>query len=226
MHSRRREEPQPWRGHSIPHAETRNERREAVHDPYEASALIQLAGGGNGTGFLVHKERGRALILTGAHVIQAGRGDGQARAFRGEVLVSFLGSKRTYEGMIVGASSHSDVAAIEIYGDDITEVPVTFGSGVVPGDPVHTYGTHRESAGIRISTSEGTVRQLPSRDDDRIITSVPVDVGNSGGPLINDRGEVVGMMIQMSRDSGEGRAVSADELRSVTAEMVRLTRGS
>jgi serine protease Do len=145
---------------------------------------------GVGSGFIVTPD---GMILTNAHVV-----DGAT-----EVLVK-LADKREFKAKVLGTDAKTDVAVIKI---DATGLPaVKFGdtSKLRVGEWVAAIGSpfgleHTVTAGIVSAKS----RNLP---DERLVpfiqTDVAVNPGNSGGPLFNMNGEVVGINSQIFSTSG------------------------
>jgi serine protease Do len=145
---------------------------------------------GVGSGFIVTPD---GMILTNAHVV-----DGAT-----EVMVK-LADKREFKAKVLGTDAKTDVAVIKI---DATGLPaVKFGdtSKLRVGEWVAAIGSpfgleHTVTAGIVSAKS----RNLP---DERLVpfiqTDVAVNPGNSGGPLFNMDGEVVGINSQIFSTSG------------------------
>ncbi len=151
---------------------------------------------GEGSGFIVSTD---GLILTNAHVVN----DAQ------KVTVK-LTDRREFEATVIGSDAKSDVAVLKIDAQNLPVVrlgdPRTLGVGewvVAIGSPFGFENT--VTAGI--VSAKG--RNLP---DDTYVpfiqTDVAVNPGNSGGPLFNLRGEVVGINSQIYSRSGGYQGVS------------------
>jgi serine protease Do len=145
---------------------------------------------GVGSGFIVSAD---GMILTNAHVV-----DGAT-----EVTVK-LADKREFKAKVLGADAKTDVAVIKIEAAGLPTVKVGDTSKLRVGEWVAAIGSpfgleHTVTAGIVSAKS----RNLP---DERLVpfiqTDVAVNPGNSGGPLFNMNGEVVGINSQIFSTSG------------------------
>jgi S1-C subfamily serine protease len=161
-----------------------------------------------GSGFVVARS---GLILTDAHVITtAGQGAvGSARAAR-SVYVQFADGDRV-PARIVGYDLYDDVGVVKVDPRDHVVHPVPLGrsAGVVVGAPVAAIGSPFGNAdSLTVGVVSATGRAIPSlttRYDlvDAIQTDAPINHGNSGGPLFDARGRVIGINAQI-RSSGAG----------------------
>jgi serine protease Do len=151
---------------------------------------------GIGSGFIISPD---GYILTNAHVVDDAS----------EVTVR-MNDRRELSATVVGIDRKSDVAVIKV---DAQNLPtVTFGdpSRVKPGEWVVAIGSpfgleNSVTAGIVSATS----RALPNDNYVPFIqTDVPVNPGNSGGPLFNMRGEVIGINSQIYSQSGGYMGIS------------------
>lgn len=149
-----------------------------------------------GSGFIVGAD---GYILTNAHVVEAAD----------EILVR-LTDKREFKARVVGADKRTDVALIKI---DATALPaVRFGDPALlkVGEWVVAIGS---PFGFDNSVTAGIVsakgRSLPQENYVPFIqTDVAVNPGNSGGPLFNMKGEVVGINSQIYSRSGGFMGIS------------------
>ncbi len=151
---------------------------------------------GQGSGFIVSAD---GIILTNAHVV-----DGAS-----EVTVK-LTDKREFKAKVIGADKATDVAVLRIDAKDLPTIPLGDPQKSRVGDWVLAIGSpfgfeNTVTAGI-ISTKS---RSLPNEGYVPFIqTDVAVNPGNSGGPLINLAGEVVGINSQIYSRSGGYQGVS------------------
>jgi serine protease Do len=137
---------------------------------------------GMGSGFIVSND---GYILTNAHVV----------ADADDVTVR-LTDRREFPAKVIGFDPHSDVAVIKIDAKDLPTVRIGDPEQVRPGEWVLAIGSpfgldNSATAGIVSATSRavgGEENYVPF-----IQTDVAVNPGNSGGPLFNLRGEVIGM---------------------------------
>jgi serine protease Do len=175
---------------------------------------------GLGSGFIVAAD---GLILTNAHVV-----DGA------EEIVVRLNDRREFRAKLVGLDTQTDVAVLRIDAKGLPTVKLGDPSKVKVGEPVLAIGS---PYGFENTVTSGIVsaksRSLP---DDTYVpflqTDVAVNPGNSGGPLFDARGEVIGINSQIySRTGGfQGLsfAIPIDVASRVQAQLVatgRVERG-
>ena len=145
---------------------------------------------GQGSGFVVSAD---GLILTNAHVVRDAS----------EVIVK-LTDRREFKAKVLGADTKTDVAVLKIDVQNLPTVPLGRARDLKVGEWVLAIGS---PFGFENSVTAGVVsakgRSLP---DDSFVpfiqTDVAVNPGNSGGPLFNSRGEVVGINSQIYSRSG------------------------
>ncbi len=200
---------------------------------YFDSATLPDARAGQGSGFVVSAS---GIILTSAHVITtAGQGQaGKAKPAR-TVYVEFSDGDRV-AARVVGFDLFDDVGVIKVDPAQHTLHPVPLGnsSRVVVGQPVAAIGSpfgnvDSLSVGV-VSAIRRSIPSLTSRYNlvDAIQTDAPINHGNSGGPLFDARGNVVGINAQIrssgsaSGFEGVGFAVPIDSARR---SMEALTKG-
>lgn len=175
---------------------------------------------GQGSGFIVSAD---GEILTNAHVVEGAE----------EVLVK-LSDRREYRAKVVGADARTDVALIRIQAERLPVAKMAEPGRLRAGEWVIAIGA---PFGFENSVTAGIVsavgRSLPDENYVPFIqTDVAVNPGNSGGPLLNMRGEVVGMNSQIiSRNGGYmglSFAIPIDVALEVAAQLKdkgRVTRG-
>lgn len=151
---------------------------------------------GQGSGFIVSPD---GIILTNAHVVRGAK----------EVTVK-LTDRREYRAKVLGADPKTDVAVLRIDAKNLPVVTLGKISELKVGEWVLAIGS---PFGFENTVTAGVVsakgRSLP--DDSAvpfIQTDVAVNPGNSGGPLFNARGEVVGINSQIYTRSGGYQGVS------------------
>jgi S1-C subfamily serine protease len=162
---------------------------------------------GQGSGFVV--SRG-GTILTDAHVVTtAGQTSGRPRAAR-SVYVAFSDGDRA-AARIVGYDLYDDVAVLHVDPAQhaVSPVPLGDSSRVVVGQPVAAVGSPFGNAdSLSVGVVSAIRRSIPSLTSnynlvDAIQTDAPINHGNSGGPLFDARGRVIGINAQI-RSSGTG----------------------
>src|SRR3954466_7231832 len=147
--------------------------------------------GGIGSGFIISAD---GFILTNAHVV----------ADFDEVTVRLADAKREFKAKVNGLDKRTDVALIKVDARDLPTVKLGNSSQVEPGQWVAAIGSpfgfdNSISAGIVSATG----RALPDESFVPFIqTDVAVNPGNSGGPLINLKGEVIGINSQIYSRTG------------------------
>jgi len=147
-------------------------------------------GRGVGSGFIVAAD---GVILTNAHVV-----DGATE------LTVRLADQREYKGKVLGADRLTDVAVVKIDAKDLPTVKTGDPAKLKVGEWVAAIGS---PFGLENSVTAGIVsaksRALPQETLVPFIqTDVAVNPGNSGGPLFNMAGEVVGINSQIFSTSG------------------------
>lgn len=147
---------------------------------------------GSGTGVVMTQD---GYILTNAHVVADMR--------RVRVIFS---DNSCLPARLVGADAEEDVAVLKVEAEDLT--PAEFGDSdqLRCGDMVVAIG---DPLGYRTSITQGIVSALDRTVEvegalmELIQTSAPINFGNSGGALINDHGQVVGITtIKIVSDDG------------------------
>lgn len=173
---------------------------------------------GVGSGFIISAD---GFIMTNAHVV-----DGAS-----EVYVT-LTDKREFKAKIVGSDTRTDVAVLKIDGSNLPRLNMGDSDKIRVGEWVLAIGSpfgleNTVTAGIVSAKARDTGDYLPL-----IQTDVAVNPGNSGGPLINLKGEVVGINSQIYSRSGGfmgiSFAVPIDEALRVADQLKasgRVTRG-
>lgn len=149
---------------------------------------------GIGSGFIISAD---GYVLTNAHVI-----DGAD-----EVYVR-LTDKREFKAKIIGVDKRTDVALVKVEGGNLPRLTIGDSNKIRVGEWVIAIGSpfdldNTVTAGIISAKSRDTGDYLPF-----IQTDVAVNPGNSGGPLINMRGEVIGINSQIYSRSGGYMGIS------------------
>nr|WP_229506911.1 Do family serine endopeptidase [Pseudoduganella rivuli] len=149
---------------------------------------------GIGSGFITSAD---GYVLTNAHVV-----DGAD-----EVYVT-LTDKREFKAKVLGADTRTDVALLKIEGSKLPSLTIGDSSKIRVGEWVVAIGSpfnleNTVTAGIISAKSRDTGDYLPLIQSD-----VAVNPGNSGGPLINMRGEVIGINSQIATLSGGYNGIS------------------
>jgi len=151
---------------------------------------------GQGSGFVISSD---GLILTNAHVVREAK----------EVTVK-LSDRREYTAKVLGIDTTTDIAVLRIPAKDLPVVRLGDPKSLEVGDPVLAIGA---PYGLEQTATSGIVsakgRSLPG---DAVVpfiqTDAAVNPGNSGGPLFDGSGSVVGINSQIYSRSGGFQGVS------------------
>lgn len=164
-----------------------------------------------GSGFVISRE---GYILTSAHVVTtAGDGNAEPEA-ADQVFVGFRDRDRV-EAKVIGWDVFDDVAVLKVDPADHALDPVPLGdsSRVVVGEPVAALGSpFGNESSLSVGVVSATRRSIDSMTSgynvaDAIQTDAPITHGNSGGPLFDARGRVIGINAQIRSDSGQSEGV-------------------
>jgi serine protease Do len=193
------------------------------------SVVNVITSDGGGTGVVIDADRG--LILTNDHVV-AGQDSLKVSLDRGQPLPV----------RVVGRAACDDLAVLQFVNEKpagLRAAALGRSSAVQLGDHVtafgfppslDSYGTDKE---IALQVTDGKVSAVkvagqPGADIPTLVDTIqhqaPINAGNSGGPLVNDRGEVVGINTIGGGEGsdGQGWAISSDHVRAL---LDRLTSG-
>jgi S1-C subfamily serine protease len=171
-----------------------------------------------GSGFVIDED---GYIVTNYHVIESAR----------QIEVNFSGDDRV-RATIVGVDPSTDLAVLKINAQvrALTPLPLGDSDAVRVGDAVvaigNPFGLERTvTAGI-VSALQREITAPNGYTIDKVIqTDAPINQGNSGGPLLNTRGQVIGVNSQIEPgDSGTGNlgigfAVPSATVREVFAQI-------
>jgi serine protease Do len=175
--------------------------------------------GGLGSGIIIDKD---GYILTNNHVVQD----------VDEIKVS-LADNRVFDAEIAGADPLTDLAVIKIKGRVPKDLPVAKlgdSDAIRVGDWVLAIGApfgyeQTVTAGIISAKGRTNVTRDSSRYEDFIQTDAAINRGNSGGPLVNVRGEVIGINTVIVSPAGVfagvGFAIPINMAKSVTPTLMK-----
>ncbi|RZT41641.1 DegQ family serine endoprotease [Cupriavidus agavae] len=173
---------------------------------------------GVGSGFITSQD---GYVMTNAHVVADA-----------ETIYVTLPDKREFKAKLIGTDKRTDVALLKIEATGLPRLTLGDSDKIRPGEWVLAIGSpfgldNSVTAGIVSAKGRDTGDYLPF-----IQTDVAVNPGNSGGPLINLRGEVIGINSQIYSRSGGYMGISfaipIDEALRVTEQLKasgKVTRG-
>ncbi|QDT36814.1 putative periplasmic serine endoprotease DegP-like precursor [Stratiformator vulcanicus] len=159
---------------------------------------------GLGTGFVIDKN---GLIATNRHVI------GEARPIRVQ-----LSDGTDYDVSEVHATArNADLAILKIDADDLKPLPLGESSRVRPGETVVALGNPQ---GLKYSVVTGVLSGKRRIDEQPMLQlAMPIEPGNSGGPLLNTEGRVLGIVsIKSLVTPNLGFAIEIDALKPLIEE--------
>lgn len=173
---------------------------------------------GVGTGVIFTAE---GHIITNDHVIASGAG-------ASDRISVVLSDQRNFYAQIVGRDRPTDLAVLKIEAPDL--VPARFGKPgelqvgqdvVAIGFAFDLQGAPTVTRGV-ISAVHRAIDSGPFTIPDAIQTDAAINLGNSGGPLVNARGEVIGINNAVVRDARQmGFAISVAIVRPVVEAIIR-----
>jgi S1-C subfamily serine protease len=175
---------------------------------------VTFAGGARsqGSGFVVSPD---GIVLTSAHVItNAGEvPSGETRAAQ-QVAVEFSDRDRV-QAQVVGWDVFDDVGVVRVdpKAHALTSLPLGDSDAVAVGSPVAAIGSPFGNEGsLSVGVVSATRRGVPVLTSqyqlvDAIQTDAPINRGNSGGPLFDARGRVIGINAQIRSSTGNAEGV-------------------
>jgi S1-C subfamily serine protease len=167
---------------------------------------------GQGSGFITRSD---GVLLTNSHVVEGAS----------DVSVT-LPDGRSFSGKVLGADPLTDVAVVKVVGSQLPVVQLGDSAKVRPGEWAIAIGNplgldNTVTAGI-ISAIQRTNALGEGQRVPYIQTDAAVNPGNSGGPLINDRGQVIGINTAIRQAPGAGLsfAIPINTARQIAAQIL------
>ncbi|TFH47923.1 MAG: PDZ domain-containing protein [Lysobacterales bacterium] len=173
---------------------------------------------GIGSGTLI-KFLGKTYVLTNHHVV-----------YGVDRIVVRLEDKREYEAVVKGWDSKVDIAILELpTADKLPTVPLGDSDAVQVGELVLAIGSPfglQHSVTVGIVSAVGRYGQGIEEYEDFIQTDAAINRGNSGGPLLNLNGELVGLntairTTHMGGNVGIGFAIPVNMIKPVAEQLIK-----
>ncbi len=195
----------------------------SVVDEVRRSLVRVSIGMGNGAGTIWHSD---GLIITNAHVVSSlgqgrrGRGYPGYQAVNEELTVT-LPDGTTLPAKILAQDAERDIAALAVDAKDLPTIQVGDSRKLKTGQWVfavgHPWGvTGAASAGIVVGAGSEWP-EMPTNGKDWIVISLRVRPGNSGGPLVDVQGRLVGINTLMTGPQ-VGAAIPVQTIKSFLKE--------
>lgn len=168
------------------------------------SVFVVYSGNSLGSGFAI----GENCIVTNAHVIEN---------VHSITLKSYEGNK--YTASLLGIDEDKDIAVLIIKDASFPYLKMANLSTVKIGDDIYAIGAPK---GMAYTLTKGTIstKERIVENESFIQIDAAINEGNSGGPLLNDAGEVLGMnTMKMTDSEGIGLAIPADRIASTLKEL-------
>jgi serine protease Do len=165
---------------------------------------------GTGSGFIIRKD---GYILTNNHVIN-----------KTSKITVTLNDKRKFEGTVVGTDAFTDVAVIKINADNLPALTMGTSATLRPGEFCIAVGSpmnldHTVTFGI-ISAKDRHMLDI-NGNVNFIQTDAAINLGNSGGPLLNLAGEVIGVNTAiLASGQNIGFSIPIDIVKTVAAQLI------
>jgi S1-C subfamily serine protease len=190
----------------------------------DAPGVVQIRGsrgpspaavdqGGLGSGFVIDKA---GHIVTSNNVISGAP----------NLHVRFSGTD-DLEATVVGRDPSTDVAVLQVDAHSRSLSPLPLGDSdlVQVGDPVVAIGNTRyvdrtATVGVVSAVQHGVDAASLATADHAIETDASIDQGNSGGPLINSHGQVIGVSSKLGFPGVGGFAIPIDTVKTVVAQLL------
>ncbi len=183
---------------------------------YDRFFMFPTPGEGAGSGSVIDQ---RGHILTNNHVIEDARG----------IQVTLNGKE--YDAELVGTDPDADIAVLKIEApaEELYPVPIGTSDNLQIGQRVYTLGN---PFGLEGTLTTGIIsnlnRTLPSRTGGEMKSIIQTDAamnpGNSGGPLLDTSGRMIGMNVAIATKTGQsagvGFAIPINRIRKIVPQLI------
>jgi S1-C subfamily serine protease len=176
-----------------------------------------------GSGFVIDKT---GHIVTNYHVVEGA-----------DIVTVSFSNRDTVKAEVVGTDPSSDIAVLRVNtaASALTPLPLGNSDAVEVGDPVvaigNPFGLDRTATAGIVSALQRLITAPNRFTIDHVIqTDAPINHGNSGGPLLSSRGQVIGVNTQIETGDtatgnvGIGFSVPSNTVKDVVAQIIRTGR--
>jgi S1-C subfamily serine protease len=185
---------------------------------YDGFFMLPTPGEGAGSGCVLDK---RGHILTNYHVVEGAN----------KISVTLQGGDESYDGELIGEDPENDIAVLKIDAppEALFPVPIGVSDSLRVGQRVFTLGN---PFGLEGTLTTGIIsnlnRTLPSRTGREMKSIIQTDAamnpGNSGGPLLDTSGRMIGMNVAIATKSGQnagvGFAIPINRIRQIVPQLI------
>jgi len=205
-----------------------------INVEYSVNTIFSQSSGtaqAQGSGVIISSD---GYILTNNHVVNSSSSSSNSSSYYSlgeatKITVSLYGDdENEYEAKIIGTDQQTDLAVIKIEKNDLTAATLGDSSSVLVGEWCMAIGNN---LGLKSSVTTGSVSALDRNITDSdgtkytlIQTDAAINSGNSGGALVNSKGEVIG--INTIKGSGTGIeglsfAIPINSTKSITKDLIQ-----
>ena len=181
-----------------------------AEEVYE-SVFVIYSGNSLGSGFAV----GENCIVTNAHVIDD----------PDDIIVETYGGTQ-HRAAVIGLNEHEDIAVLIVKGARFPYLEIADLSTMKTGDDIYAIGAPK---GMAYTLTKGGIsaKEREVGNQTYIQIDAPINQGNSGGPLMNDAGQVLGMnTLKMTDSEGIGLAIPVTRICKYLKSLgIELTTG-
>jgi serine protease Do len=172
--------------------ESRSQDANQIFQQVNPAVVTIYAGGEIGSGSIVDAN---GYVITNNHVIR-----------RSAQVVARMADGRRIPGQVIATDPRNDLALIKLNAAQLPTVPIASGTRVQPGQQVIAIGSPYGRPGVM---TQGTFRSVRGNGD--LQSQVVLEPGNSGGPLLNSMGEMIGVnkaILESARGSNTGISIA------------------
>jgi serine protease Do len=166
-----------------------------------------------GSGFVIRED---GYVVTNQHVVE-----------NAEQIQVMLSNGRRFAGKVVGADERVDLALVKIDATGLPVAPLGDSNRVRVGEFVlalgHPFGLE-QTVSFGIVSRRGAPLEVAAPGYDYVQTDAAVNPGNSGGPLVNMAGEVIGVNAMAARNGSIGFAIPVNLVKMLLPQLAELGR--